>query len=133
MATTAVIYYCKSHREDVTVAENPRTHLDFNLSRRSFGYLQVLHQLDVSQEVSGRGGEPWEQVVLQSFQSDFEAVLLLCEVRLQSKRHRKMCVEGRAKIGENKSQRAKSWTWESIWTAAEINVCRRNEASLCAD
>ncbi len=54
MATTAVIYYCKSHREDVTVAENPRTHLDFNLSRRSFGYLQVLHQLDVSQEVSGR-------------------------------------------------------------------------------
>lgn len=44
--------------EDVTVAENPRTHLDFNLSRRSFGYLQVLHQLDVSQEVSGCGGEP---------------------------------------------------------------------------
>lgn len=71
---------------------NSITHLVFNLWRRSFGHLQVLQQVSVSEEVSRHSGEAWEQVVLQSFQSDSEAVLVRFDYKVKD-RERHVCAD----------------------------------------
>lgn len=57
----------------------------FDLSGCAFGFLQFLHQFRVSQKISRSRRQPREEVIFQGFQSDLEAVLLLCEVRLKKK------------------------------------------------